>query len=111
MKAGDLDGYEIVAGDRDDVRGGMRPGAGGEEAGLSRSGPPPHPQEAIVVDTHIDTTMMLGREVDHGASSAHQGRGQQPRRLPRAREAADAASSRLHAGTATGPEAVKRRWS
>ena len=69
-------------------------------------------KEAIVVDTHIDTTMMLGREgwdfmVRHqptkGEDSSHVD-------LPRAREGGlDAAFFSIYmAGTITGPEAVKR---
>src|SRR5258707_3681617 len=69
-------------------------------------------KEAIVVDTHIDTTMMLGREgwdfmVRHqpvkGEDSNHVD-------LPRAREGGlDAAFFSIYMpGTITGPEAVKR---
>jgi membrane dipeptidase len=69
-------------------------------------------KEAIVVDTHIDTTMMLGREgwdfmVRHqpvkGEDSNHVD-------LPRAKEGGlDAAFFSIYmAGTVTGPEAVKR---
>jgi membrane dipeptidase len=69
-------------------------------------------KEAIVVDTHIDTTMMLGREgwdfmVRHqptkGEDSNHVD-------LPRAREGGlDAAFFSIYMpGTVTGPEAVKR---
>jgi membrane dipeptidase len=69
-------------------------------------------KEAIVVDTHIDTTMMLGREgwdfmVRHqpvkGEDSNHVD-------LPRAKEGGlDAAFFSIYMpGTITGPEAVKR---
>ena len=69
-------------------------------------------KEAIVVDTHIDTTMMLGREgwdfmVRHqsvkGEDSNHVD-------LPRAKEGGLAAAffSIYMPGTITGPEAVKR---
>jgi len=69
-------------------------------------------KEAIVVDTHIDTTMMLGREgwdfmVRHqpvkGEDSNHVD-------LPRAREGGlDAAFFSIYMpGTITGPDAVKR---
>jgi len=69
-------------------------------------------REAIVVDTHIDTTMMLGREgwdfmVRHqpvkGEDSNHVD-------LPRAKEGGlDAAFFSIYMpGTITGPEAVKR---
>ena len=69
-------------------------------------------KEAIVVDTHIDTTMMLGREgwdfmVRHDAK-----RGEDSNHvdLPRAREGGlDAAFFSIYMpGTITGPEAVKR---
>jgi len=77
-------------------------------------------KEAIVVDTHIDTTQMLGREgwdfmARHEAPST--GSGQAGRNegashvdLPRAREGGlDAAFFSIYmAGTVTGPEAVKR---
>src|SRR3954453_17930750 len=69
-------------------------------------------KEAIVVDTHIDTTMMLGREgwdfmVRHepkkGEDSNHVD-------LPRIKEGGlDAAFFSIYMpGTITGPEAVKR---
>jgi membrane dipeptidase len=69
-------------------------------------------KEAIVVDTHIDTTMMLGQpgwdfmvrhEAKRGEDSNHVD-------LPRAREGGlDAAFFSIYMpGTITGPEAVKR---
>ena len=67
---------------------------------------------AIVVDTHIDTTMMLGREgwdfmVRH---EAKRGEDSNHVDLPRAREGGlDAAFFSIYMpGTITGPEAVKR---
>ncbi len=79
-------------------------------------------KQAIVVDTHIDTTEMLGREgwdfmARHeppSTRSAGSGRGGDPSAghvdLPRAREGGlDAAFFSIYmAGTVTGPEAVKR---
>jgi membrane dipeptidase len=69
-------------------------------------------KEAIVVDTHIDTTMMLGREgwdfmVRH---EAKRGEDSNHVDLPRAREGGlDAAFFSIYMpGTITGPEAVKR---
>ncbi len=69
-------------------------------------------KEAIVVDTHIDTTMMLGREgwdfmVRH---EAKKGEDSNHVDLPRAREGGlDAAFFSIYMpGTITGPEAVKR---
>lgn len=79
-------------------------------------------KQAIVVDTHIDTTQMLGREgwdfmARHeppSTRSAGGGRGADPNAshvdLPRAREGGLGAAffSIYMAGTVTGPEAVKR---
>ena len=74
---------------------------------------------AIVVDTHIDTTQMLGRPgwdfmARHAARTAGAGRGAEPDTshvdLPRMREGGlDAAFFSIYmAGTVTGPETVKR---
>ncbi|HJZ77789.1 MAG TPA: dipeptidase [Vicinamibacterales bacterium] len=74
---------------------------------------------AIVVDTHIDTTQMLGRPgwdfmARHAPRTAGGGRGAEPDTshvdLPRMREGGlDAAFFSIYmAGTVTGPEAVKR---
>jgi membrane dipeptidase len=71
-------------------------------------------KDAIVVDTHIDTTQMLGREGwDFLARHTPERRGQEDGShvdLPRAREGGlDAAFFSIYmAGTVTGPEAVKR---
>jgi membrane dipeptidase len=71
-------------------------------------------KDAIVVDTHIDTTQMLGREGwDFLARHTPDRRGQEDGShvdLPRAREGGlDAAFFSIYmAGTVTGPEAVKR---
>jgi membrane dipeptidase len=69
-------------------------------------------KEAIVVDTHIDTTMMLGRE-GWDFMARHQAvKGEDSNHvdLPRAREGGlDAAFFSIYMpGTITGPEAVKR---
>jgi len=70
-------------------------------------------KQAIVVDTHIDTTMMLGREgwdftARHSADRATEGGSHVD--LPRMREGGlDAAFFSIYMpGTITGPEAVKR---
>jgi len=70
-------------------------------------------QQAIVVDTHIDTTMMLGREgwdftARHSADRGTEGASHVD--LPRMREGGlDAAFFSIYMpGTVTGPEAVKR---
>ena len=74
---------------------------------------------AIVVDTHIDTTQMLGRPgwdfmTRHAPRAGGAGRGAEPDTshvdLPRMREGGlDAAFFSIYmAGTVTGPEAVKR---
>src|SRR3954451_17602015 len=74
---------------------------------------------AIVVDTHIDTTQMLGRPgwdfmTRHAPRTAGAGRGAEPDTshvdLARMREGGlDAAFFSIYmAGTVTGPEAVKR---
>ena len=74
---------------------------------------------AIVVDTHIDTTQMLGRPgwdfmTRHAPRTGGAGRGAEPDTshvdLPRMREGGlDAAFFSIYmAGTVTGPEAVKR---
>jgi membrane dipeptidase len=73
-------------------------------------------KQAIVVDTHIDTTQMLGRE-GWDFMTVHEPRGQGGRGdnsshvdFPRMREGGlDAAFFSIYmAGTVTGPEAVKR---
>jgi membrane dipeptidase len=69
-------------------------------------------KEAIVVDTHIDTTMMLGREGWDFMARHEAKRGEDSNHvdLPRAREGGlDAAFFSIYMpGTITGPEAVKR---
>ena len=69
-------------------------------------------KEAIVVDTHIDTTMMLGREGWDFMTRHEAKRGEDSNHvdLPRAREGGlDAAFFSIYMpGTITGPEAVKR---
>ena len=69
-------------------------------------------KEAIVVDTHIDTTQMLGREGWDFMARHEPGRGDGSSHvdLPRAKEGGlDAAFFSIYmAGTVTGPEAVKR---
>src|SRR5262245_29376583 len=78
----------------------------------------PH-NAAIVVDTHIDTTQMLGRPgwdfmTRHAPRTGGAGRGAEPDTshvdLPRMREGGlDAAFFSIYMpGTVTGPEAVKR---
>jgi len=67
-------------------------------------------KEALVVDTHIDTTMMLGKEGWDFMARHQPAPGENHVDLPRIREGGlDAAFFSIYMpGTVTGPEAVKR---